>query len=321
MKGTTTMGLCVVTMFLLSAIVGVSAAQAGEYGQCKGKDPASGRAITRGDFTDANCLSLSVGSRGEQDKGHFEWYPGPSPNCERQNRGEYTNSSCTVKSRRPHRGRYENPCANPVGGPLIDCAGYESLSGQAHLAITGAPTVECKNSKDLGKITGPKSDVDSITFTGCELSGFGLKCTGALQPAGSIATYLLETTLIDNGETGLGGLQPSPSEVWLELSNLTLSNNPNLAEFECEPGGATDVRFRLYGSASGVYNSANAMSVSSKQDFGAGKGEQDIVAEYCVNEALGGPNCKNAKATFEMLNVATKGNEPFEVRTLSFPTT
>jgi hypothetical protein len=294
-------GACLVAAFALSASV-TSSAIAGEYGQCKNTSPATGKAIKKGLYKDANCQGKE--SVVDPD-GQFEWYPGPSPSCVGHKKGEYTESGCKTKSTKPKKGKFEIPCL-----PAINCATYTSTTGEVVFS-TAFVTVKCTGSTDLGEITGLKTDVDTITFMGCETIE-GKKCT-SLEGAtieGEVVSYKLETTLIDSGEKGPGGKEPAKGEVWAEFSNVHLPHAPYLAEAFCVGYGYA----RVSGNASGVQTGdINMMSSTSKEVFGSGKGEQNLITELCDKADCSG-GVIGPLATIWTFEGSTKGAEEGEIK-------
>lgn len=241
----------------------------GEYGQCV--------AQKKGRYFDAKCQTLDI--KNGQPKGKYEWTPGPAATCVAQKKGKYSESNCETldeKKGKP-KGSFEKQ-----GGP-----GYTSAGGEATLAtLSLGVTVKCAGSNDVGKVTGDNTDLDTITFTGCEASGD--KCT-SLEGAtveGEIVTYGLETTLIKHGGYGLGGLEPALGEVWTEYSNTSGAHAPYLAEFECAGLGY----FRTEGWFSGVTTGdINTMSVTSQTVFDASVGEQGLETESSSSPTFESP--------------------------------
>jgi hypothetical protein len=283
------MGLCIVAALALSAIA-ASSASAGEYGQCVAKK--------KGSYADPNCQTLA-----KKGKGKFAWAPGPSPSCVAVKKGEWTDSGCTVKASKKGKGKFERVACFP------NCAGYTSTTGEAKL-VTALGTVKCVGSTDVGRITGPKSDLDTVSFFGCETKG--AKCTSlrGAKAEGEIVTNELETTLIDHGEKGLSGLEPKAGEVWVQFSNAKLAHAPYLAEFGCAGVGF----FRVKGSVSGVNTgNVNVMSKTSKQKFAPGVGEQDLLTDVCTTSAFTECPAKEIASTQEAEGT-TEGTEASEVK-------
>jgi hypothetical protein len=236
------MGLCLVAVFAFSAM-GVSAAQAGEYGVCK-IIPETKPKADLGQYATGKCENKGVGA--ERD---WEWWPGITA----------------------HTG----PAAGGYGSNVsLGYFNFTSTTGAAVLK-SAAGNITCAKSTDIGKITGSKSDIDQVKFEECVLSATAGKCTTTGQTTGVIRTETLVTTLIDHGEKGLSGLEPALGEVWLQFS----AKPPGtfLANFVCEPG----VIFRVKGSVSGIQTGdINVMSLTSTDTFGEGKGEQDLITEF-----------------------------------------
>lgn len=136
---------------------------------------------------------------------------------------------------------------------------YTSVLKRTHF-ITAAGEVVCHSGTDEGEITGPTTDEDVITLTGCKLSVNGASCTTGADAPGEIETELLETKLIGTDET--------------EFINPT---SPHLfAEFEC---GSPGVEFEVFGSVTGVTSAVNRMELTTKTVFG--KAGQGLTAEIC----------------------------------------
>lgn len=222
-----------------------------EYGRCV--------AQKHGEYSDGNCDSKVANAK----KGKFEWVPGPAPSCVAQKHGEYTDSSCTTKSMKARKGAFEK-----APGP-----GYTSTTGTVTLTTTAlGRTVVCAASAGAGDVTGLRTGVERVTFTGCESSG--KKCTSEgpnatpSGKAGVIVTNLLHTRL-------LGPV--SGKEVWTELASA--EHEPYVYEFGCEGS-----RFRTAGSLAGVQTGdVNVSSLTSTTTFAIGQGEQALHFELSEN--------------------------------------
>lgn len=215
--------------------------------------------------------------------------------------GGYVDKNCQTVSA-THEGKYEwyAGVTHKVGEPIEP--GYTSKTIKATLASSYG-IVECKASTDIGEITGPKADVDLITFTGCEMHG--AKCNSAGQVAGTIKTNKLDTSLIDHGEQGLSGGEPALDEVWTQY----VSAETYQAEFECP---AVPVFVRVSGSLSGVdTKDVNVMSATGKTRFESGHGEQDLVTEVSPT----GLSWEPGVASVETTESTTKGaSEKWEIK-------
>jgi hypothetical protein len=214
-----------------------------------------------GEYIDASCSSKSKKAK----KGKFEWRPGPSATCAPQEKGEYTDAACTAKSKHKHKGGFEKSA-----GPK-----FSSSSGSVTLE-SSAGKVTCSGGTGAGEITGVYAGVERITFTGCEMAG--KKCTSEGANAtpsgtpGSITTNLLDTRLLGPVEGQFG--EP---EVWTELTSG--EHQPYIAEFGCE-----GPLLRITGHASGVREGdVGTPSAASTTTFTAEKGEQQLLSELSTN--------------------------------------
>ena len=234
----------------------LSSAGSPEYGQCV--------AQTKGEYGDSGCVDKSAKAK----KGKFEWKPGPAPTCVAQRKGEYTDANCTTKSAHAKKGKYE----------LVPGAAYTSTSGTVTLeAQELASTVVCASSTGAGEVTGTKTGVDRITFTGCEESG--KKCTSEgvdstpSGKAGVIVSNLLDVRLLGPVEG---------TEVWTHLTSS--EHEPYAVEFGCE--GAL---FRVKGALSGPQTeNVGVMSTTSTTAFKLttvfkGESEQALETERSEN--------------------------------------
>jgi hypothetical protein len=261
MRGVRIVGMCVLAACAL-AIAAAAGAQAAEYGQCV--------AQKKGSYTEGNCHTLSRSKRGTANhRGQFEWRPGPPPTCIRvaHKHGNYADPTCTAPAKRPGTGLYET-----APGPR--------LRSEAFMVTIATPAlandVKCEKELTTGEITGPVTELQTIILTGCKTVGAEpLACATKHQGKGTIVSLQLETTLIAHGETGPGGREPAPGEVWTELSG-TAANKGEIAEFSCGGSGP----YRLSGSMSGpTSNLVNVMTTVRVLAYGEGSGEQDILTE------------------------------------------
>jgi hypothetical protein len=240
-----------------------------EYGQCV--------AQKHGVYSDAGCLTHAKRS------GKFEWKPGPAPTCFAKAKGEYTDSSCTVKSAKPHKGTFEKEAG----------AHFTLTSGAVTLESPAFPgKLVCAAGSGAGQITSATKGEQRVEFTGCEMSG--KKCTSegtnstAAGSAGDIATNLLSTRLLGPVATTFAGQQ-----VWTDLS----SAGP---------------RFRISGSSSGVQaGDVGVMSVNGETRFEAAEGEQNLLAESSEN---GGSSWSAASPSTALLTLASTAELATEIR-------
>ena len=262
MRAIRIIGLCVLAACAL-ATAAASGAQAAEYGQCVSQK--------KGNYTEGNCQTVSKSKRGAANhRGQFEWRPGPPPSCIRiaHKHGNYADSTCTTPAKRSGAGFYER-----APGPGLRSEAFTVTIATPSLAST----VECAKELITGEITGLDTELQTVILTGCETLGTeALPCTTKHQGKGTIKTLPLETTLIAHGETGPGGKEPAPGEVWTEMSG-TAANNGEIAEFAC----AGSRPYRLSGSMSGpTSNVVNLMTTVRLVTYGEGAGEQGILAEF-----------------------------------------
>jgi alpha-tubulin suppressor-like RCC1 family protein len=176
--------------------------------------------------------------------------------------GEYENGACTKPSA-TKEGKY-----NWTPGP-----GQHAKFTGAAFAVTGpVVTIEtvgrftkgkvtCRAETDEGEVTGPKTEMVTVTLTGCE-TGAGAPCQSQGAAAGEIGGLSLE------GELGYIKNAAIPS-VGLDLKPTGLSA-PVLGAFECT-GGPGQVL--LEGSVIGKIV-AYGMSLAHKLTFTETKGHQ-----------------------------------------------
>jgi hypothetical protein len=247
MKRIRILGLCVVAAFAFSALMAAGSAQAGTYGQCV--------SVKKGPFKDANCTEAVA------KKGKFAFVPF---GCVAQKKGEYTDAACTIKSKKAKKGKFEKRTLK-----------FTDTGGAAELK-SAAGSITCKASTSVGEITGPKSDTDTVTFTGCEALGGG--CKGLADTVeGTITTALLETTLVDFGEKGPGGKgEPAKGEVWEDFKNTKGAGAPYLAAFVCTKAGFGRAKGNVSGVKTGIINK---MGTTSENALGAGKAEQNLLSD------------------------------------------
>jgi hypothetical protein len=313
MKRIHIVGLCLVAVFAISAMAS-SAAFAGEYGQCLKISPVTGKALKNTKYKDENCtIKESV----SDPDGKYEWYPGAPAKCQGAKNGHYTDNACTVGQKESDPdGKFEARCGAEAGsggnfGKANNCATFTSKTGFAALSTPalGASAVECQKSTGSGEITGPKSGSTITTFTECSTKGE--KCQSKGEPAGTIKTFEILTTLIDHGEKGLSGGEPISGEVWTEFS--IKSPETSLAIFSCTGVGF----FSAIGSNAGVTEgNINKMGTSNKTEIKVGLGEQDQITKYCeVEEFPCSHGAKEGSAKQEVQKAESFGALSDEIKT------
>jgi len=273
MKRISIVGLCLVAAFAFSAVV-ASSASAGTYYWCK--------AMKKGEYLTSSCTT-----KGKPHKGKFEKKPVVA--CEAVKKGEYTDAACTKKAAKKGKGKFEKTTGR----------GYTSVGGKAELSTPafGPGKVICQSNTDAGEITGPKTDVDRVTFRECKFEGLECESAGPNStPSGEkgvIITNLLDSRLVDNPETitflnaetnEVETKGPAVGEVWEEL--VSSEHEPYSSEFNC--GGA--VFLRTKGQDTGVFTSGvNALTKTDKVAFEAGKGADGLLTEVLTEAGWAGP--------------------------------
>ncbi len=215
----------------------------------------------KGEYTNATCSTKSAKAK----KGKYEL--APVATCVAMKKGEYTNATCTTKSAKAKKGKYEKATK----------LGYTTATGEAKLETPSlGGTVKCSASKGAGAITGPTTGTLQVTFTGCETKGVPCESGATL---GAISTFPLETVLIDHGTKGLGGKgEPLAGEVWTDIKG-TAANGGIQAIFGCEGVGY----LRSTGTLAGVDGGVNKLSFTGTTNFENGLGEQDLETAASAN--------------------------------------
>jgi hypothetical protein len=255
-------GLCLVAVFAFGAMAMTSTASAGTYKWC--------RSQKKGPYIDSRCRTHARPGKGK-------YILNPVEPCVPTKHGEFLNSTCTLHSKPVKHGKYE----------ITRLRGFTSVSRAARLDFPelGPDDIQCRASTDIGEITGPKTDVDRMTFTGCEFEGLECESAGpnstASEKSGVIITNLLHSKLVDNPEqlpeTVWGPAEgPSVGEVWDEL--VSVEHTPYITEIDCG-GGVVDVR--VMGWIAGVYTSGvDAMTKTTTVKFGESPaGTQGLLVE------------------------------------------
>ena len=269
-------GPAAVAVLVLAACAFASVSRAGTYYWC--------RPAKKGEYLNSTCSTKSA----KHEKGKYELKLVAT--CEAEKRGDYTSSSCTELSSKPHKGTYET-----TGGRA-----YTSTGGSAELSTPafGSGAVVCTASAGAGEITGPKTGVYRLTFTGCSFEGLTCESAGPNSTpsgqAGVIITSLLVSRLVDSPETisflnaetnDLETRGPAVGEVWEELKSF--EHEPYLAEFAC--GGI--VFLRVQGEDTGVVegDSVNDLTLTHEIAFEAGRGADGLLSEALTEAGWVGP--------------------------------
>ncbi len=194
--------------------------------------------------------------------------------------GKYDDKNCTVKDANS-QGKYEW-LPTPIGSHISATGKTKTVTLKA-----GSVSVVCRASASEGEISGPASDTETITYSGCESSG--QLCTSAGQAAGVIKTALLKTALVPRED----------GEVWTSYESAT---PPYLDEFQCG-----EVKYRVKGSFAAVAGcNVNVMSKKFCETLSEAVGEQHLELEV-----VGGSSQPATESTV----VTGKSSEKLEIKT------
>jgi hypothetical protein len=170
---------------------------------------------------------------------------------------KYANAACTTESGGEDTGRYE---WEPGPGPH---AGFTSTAEVSELETVGKVHMKCHAGTAKGEFTGPKSDVATITFTGCEYgSPSGVPCETPGAREGEVVTNRLEG--------GLGYISGAGTTKPLVGMRLAPASGTQFAGVECS-GVAVTLSGSVIGTVTGVID---RMALTSSLKFKASKGKQ-----------------------------------------------
>jgi hypothetical protein len=169
----------------------------------------------------------------------------------------YATGSCTTRSQGENTGRYEwkpGPGPNPR---------FTATAEASYLEAVGKTTLKCHAGTAKGEFTGPRTDVATITFTGCELgSPTGIECRTPGAKAGEVVTNTLQ-----GGIGYISGAGTTKPVVGMRLSPAA---GTQFARVECS--GLTVV---VSGSVIGAVTGAiDRMTLVTWLKFKAAKGKQ-----------------------------------------------
>jgi hypothetical protein len=189
--------------------------------------------------------------------GRCEKLPGEPEGKKLVFRGMYTNTGCT-KNSVVNEGKYE--WHEGVGVPKS----FSGASGPVTIESAGAKTnVKCSASKASGEYTGPKTETQTITLTGCETGpkGHVVSCQSSGAGSGEVKTASLEGKLdfIKEGEEGV-----TKPEVGLDLAPVS---GTQLAAFQCGTSSIT-VSGSVIAPITAVDTMASLFKVTAKQSGG-----------------------------------------------------
>jgi hypothetical protein len=213
----------------------------------------------------------------------------------------YATATCTTKSEGENTGKYEWE-AGP--GPH---AGFTATAEASYLETVGKVSMKCHAGTARGEFTGPKTDIATITFTGCEYgSPTGVPCKTPGAKEGEVLTNTLE------GRLGyISGAGTSTPVVGMRLAPAA---GTQFASVDCSGINAT-----FTGSVIGtVTNAIDKMTLTTWLKLKASQGKQ-IPERFeggatSVLTATAGVQAEQAGLT----SVETNTNEePLEVRAVT----
>ncbi|HWX95610.1 MAG TPA: hypothetical protein VNZ01_02075 [Solirubrobacteraceae bacterium] len=212
----------------------------------------------------------------------------------------YATATCTTRSEDENTGKFE---WEPGPGPN---SGFTGTAEASYLETVGKTTLKCSAGTVKGEFTGPRTDVATITFTGCEYgSPTGIVCQTPGARAGEVVTNALEG--------GIGYISGAGTTKPVVGMRLAPAAGTQFASVEC-----SGVTVTLSGSVIGTIAGAiDKMTLTTSLKFKAAKGKQ-------IPEQLeGGPtSVLNAAAGAEAEQAGLTTNEwntneePIEVKAI-----
>jgi hypothetical protein len=314
MKRIHALGLCLVAAIAFSALATASASAAPEYGQCQKLTKESTPKAKHGKYQNSGCTVHSkkcktkkgVESCTEEEKGEYEWYPGPSSSCQKvkKKKGKYEDSACTkekVSSKGKDEGEYERRACKDN-----NCAGIESSGGTAFLEGTKSHIkIECSsNGSEDGEILTATEATGIAWYRGCHIEALGVSCKSEnTSVAGEIKTFVLKAEPVET--TNKKGEK-------IVATKYTPKMGTYLAEFNCEA-----IRVRVKGFADGlVKGGVNEMSVTSTQTFNEEAAPQGLISEHeVVGEGKGYEEPEESFQHQTSTFTSFDGTEGMEIRT------
>lgn len=133
---------------------------------------------------------------------------------------------------------------------------FKSTEGKSTLETVGGLTVTCMKDTDHGEYTSPKTDLETIVFTGCKHNA--TPCQTTASGPGEITTTLLASSL---------GFIKAPTEVGVSLESAT---GEPFAQFACGPVGVV-----ITGSVIAPITPISKMTLTFKENFKATAGKQE----------------------------------------------
>jgi hypothetical protein len=212
----------------------------------------------------------------------------------------YATGACTTKSEGENTGKFEwepGPGPNP---------GFTSTAGTSQLETVGKTSLNCKAGTATGEFTGPRTDVATMTFTGCEfgsLTGIACQTPGATE--GVVVTNRLEG--------GIGYISGAGTTKPVVGMRLAPAAGTQFASVECS--GITVI---VTGSVIGTVTGAiNKMTLATWLKFKAAKGKQipeqfEAGGTSVLSTAAGGEAEQAGLTTAE----SNTNEEPIEVKAI-----
>jgi hypothetical protein len=178
----------------------------------------------------------------------------------------YATAACTTTSEGEDTGKFEwepGPGPNP---------GFTSTAEAAVLETVGKTSLRCHASTAKGEFTGPRTDIATITFTGCELGSLsGIPCQSPGAREGEVLTSQLEG--------GIGFISGGGTTKPVVGMRLAPAAGAEFASVECS-GTVVAVSGSVVGTVTGAIDK---MTLATWLKLKASKGKQ-------IPEALeGGP--------------------------------
>jgi hypothetical protein len=212
----------------------------------------------------------------------------------------YANAGCTIENEAKDTGRYEWE-AGP--GPH---RGFTSSAEASDLETVGKVMMKCRAGTATGEFTGPKTNVATITFTGCELgSPVGVPCRTPGAKGGEVVTNKLEGAL--GYISGAGTTKPTVG------MRLAPASGTQLVSVDCS-GITVTVSGSVIGKVTGAIDK---MALRSRLKLKASKGkqipEQLEDGTRSVLSAATGAQAEQAGLTSTETNT---NEEPLEVRAI-----
>jgi hypothetical protein len=209
----------------------------------------------------------------------------------------YATASCTTKSEAENTGKFE---WEPGPGPH---PGFTSTTETSVLETVGKTSMRCHAGTAIGEFTGPRTDIATITFSGCELGARPCQSPGAKE--GEVITSELEG--------GIGYISGGGTVKPLVGMRLAPASGSEFASVECS-GVVVTVSGSVIGTVTGA---TNRMTLSTSLKFKAAKGKQ------APEQLEGGPtSVLRATAGTEgeqaglVTSQANSNEEPIEVKAI-----